>query len=254
MTSSSSEFETLPADLDHGKLTESQQALWASEECQDVKDASDIVLCSDVQVWSDYARSKSLPALSQFAAGCRKLTRHSKNAKLNGKVAVWRGNIVKLAVGAIVNAANKGLLGGGGVDGAIHRAAGPKLRRECEMLRRPGETGRTKLTKAYRLPAGHVLHTIGPVGEKPVLLRSCYDSVLRVAQINSIRSIGFCCVSTGVYGYPPLNAADVVLAYTRHWLEQSGNADSVDKLVFICYSEAEVRIYEDLLQCYFPVD
>ncbi|VVC44785.1 Hypothetical protein CINCED_3A006247 [Cinara cedri] len=121
------------------------------------------------------------------------------NKELNEKVSLHQGDITKLAIDVIVNAANSSLLGGGGVDGAIHKAAGPELKSECAKLR-GCETANAKITKGYRLPAKYVIHTVGPRGEQPDILQTAYESCLDLAVEKKLRTIAFPCISTGVYG------------------------------------------------------
>ncbi|KAG8341608.1 Macro domain [Trypanosoma vivax] len=160
-------------------------------------------------------------------------------------IALYRGPVTDLQLDAIVNAANTRCLGGGGVDGAIHRAAGPLLLRECATFNGCA-VGQCRLTKGYQLPARYVLHTVGPVGEKPDLLRSCYRSVLSLALKNGLRSVGFCCVSTGVYGYPLLQATRIAISETiEHIKQQKG---SLDMCCFACFQDEEYRTYASCLR------
>jgi O-acetyl-ADP-ribose deacetylase (regulator of RNase III) len=161
---------------------------------------------------------------------------------------VMQGDITKLQVDAIVNAANPTLLGGGGVDGAIHRAAGPELLDECAAL---GGccTGEAKITRGYSLPARYVIHTVGPVwrggtGNEQELLRGCYVSSLEIGRRNGVRSIAFPCISTGVYGYPQEKAARTAIGAVREFLETSGYAMEV---VFCCFSQNDAVLYRQLL-------
>lgn len=159
-----------------------------------------------------------------------------------------QGDITRQTVDAVVNAANTTLLGGGGVDGAIHRAAGPDLLDEC---RRVGgcPTGEARLTKGYRLPARYVIHTVGPVwsgggrGEAD-LLRRCYVSVLGVAASRRLRSIAVPSISTGAYGYPIAQAAAVAVETVRAEL---AHAPSLEVVRFVCFSAADLAVYRQLL-------
>jgi O-acetyl-ADP-ribose deacetylase len=167
---------------------------------------------------------------------------------VDDRIRIERGDITRLAVDAIVNAANSALLGGGGVDGAIHRAAGPELLAECRMLGGcpPGEA---RLTRGYRLPAGHVIHTVGPVwrggqaGERETLAH-CYDSCLAIARQRRFRDMAFPAIATGVYGFPREEAACIAVAAARHHL--AGN-DFPERLIFVCFDEATSAAYRAAL-------
>lgn len=170
---------------------------------------------------------------------------------LNDKIGSIRGDITKLRVDAIVNAANKRLRGGGGVDGAIHRAAGPELLKECRTLG-GCETGSAKITKAYELPCKNVIHAVGPVydpsekKESAQLLAGCYTTSLKLAVENECRSIAFSSVSTGIYGYPSQAAASVALKAVREFLE-GDSGDQVDKVVFCTFEMKDVNAYNKLI-------
>jgi O-acetyl-ADP-ribose deacetylase (regulator of RNase III) len=165
------------------------------------------------------------------------------------KVEVIQGDITKLDVDAIVNAANTSLLGGGGVDGAIHRAAGPHLLAECRTLY-GCPTGEAKITSGYQLPARYVIHTVGPVwrgGAKgePELLRCCYRNACRIAHERHLTSIAFPAISTGVYGYPVDKACRIALEEAKKALE---NYPDLAKVIFVTFSDEARQIYQEMLE------
>jgi len=167
-------------------------------------------------------------------------------------IEVFEGDITRLEVDAIVNAANANLQGGGGVDGAIHRAAGPELLAAC---RRIGgcPTGEARITAGFRLRAKYVIHAVGPVwrggGEgEAELLDGCYRNALALAEANLVRSIAFPAISTGVYGYPLEAATEIAVAAARAHLAQSATGRSVERLVFACFGADAAATYRQVLQ------
>jgi len=164
------------------------------------------------------------------------------------RIELVQGDITQLQVGAVVNAANRSLQGGGGVDGAIHRAAGEALKAECRSLG-GCETGDAKLTNGYHLPAHYVIHTVGPVWqggtkEEAQQLASCYRRSLEIASQNNITSLAFPCISTGVYRFPPRQAAQIALETVRAGLQMFPD---IKKVIFVCYSAEDFKIYQELL-------
>ncbi len=164
------------------------------------------------------------------------------------RMTVVEGDITTLKVDAIVNAANNALLGGGGVDGAIHRAAGPDLLAECRTLG-GCEIGDAKITGGHRLPATHVIHTVGPVwhggtaGEDRLLAR-CYRRCLVIAAEQGLRSVAFPAISTGVYGFPPERAAEIAVTTVAAFL---ADEPSISKVVFCCFGEASTALHRKIL-------
>ena len=164
------------------------------------------------------------------------------------RMEVVQGDITTLEVDAIVNAANRSLLGGGGVDGAIHRAAGPQLLEECRGLG-GCETGEAKITKGYRLPATHVIHTVGPVwhggkSNEDDLLANCYRNSLRLAAENGCKTVAFPAISTGVYRFPSERACGIAVKTVREVLEKE---EGVEKVAFVCFHAATAKLYEKAL-------
>ncbi|XP_036682896.1 ADP-ribose glycohydrolase MACROD2 [Balaenoptera musculus] len=176
---------------------------------------------------------------------------------LSEEVSLYRGDITLLEVDAIVNAANASLLGGGGVDGCIHRAAGPCLLAECRNLN-GCETGHAKITCGYDLPAKYVIHTVGPIarghinGSHKEDLANCYKSSLKLVKENNIRSVAFPCISTGIYGFPNEPAAIIALSTIKEWLAK--NQHQVDRIIFCVFLEVDFKIYKKKMSEFFPAD
>ncbi|KAI7114141.1 hypothetical protein KC352_g34767, partial [Hortaea werneckii] len=183
-------------------------------------------------------------------------------SRFNPHLSLIRTDITTLAVDAIVNAANTSLLGGGGVDGAIHSAAGPSLLAECQTLN-GCKTGDAKITGAGDLPCKFVIHAVGPVygrenrkseGGAARLLRSCYRRSLEVARENGVRSLAFAALSTGVYGYPSEEAAEVAVQAVKGWLEEEDGEKGepkMERVVFCSFLEKDERAYERIVPRYF---
>ncbi len=164
------------------------------------------------------------------------------------EIRVEKGDITKLSVDAIVNAANSTLLGGGGVDGAIHRAAGPELLAECRTLG-GCRTGEAKITGGYNLPAKYVIHTVGPIysgsESDSEYLYNCYMNSLDLARANDVHSIAFPCISTGVYGYPKDKAAQVSLKAVEGWIKSNSDYDM--EIIFCCFDDRSCGLYKEIL-------
>lgn len=163
------------------------------------------------------------------------------------KFEVIKGDITEQCVDAIVNAANNSLLGGGGVDGAIHKAAGPELLAECRKLH-GCRTGQAKITRGYKLNAKWVIHTVGPVWQggksgEDELLAACYRNSLELAAISGIKSIAFPSISTGAYGFPADRAAGVAVGEIKKFLDRESG---IDKVLMVCFDEGTFRIYKEL--------
>ncbi|XP_050529202.1 macro domain-containing protein CT2219-like isoform X2 [Daktulosphaira vitifoliae] len=175
---------------------------------------------SEILTWTEYFKKTLYNQIKPVFTESVSNVKPSYNDELNNKVSLLKTDITKLEIDAIVNAANKTLLGGSGVDGAIHKAAGPQLKEECKTLK-GCETAEAKITKGYNLPAKHVIHTVGPIGENSFLLKLAYENCLKVCRENNLRTIAFPCISTGVYGYPQEKACQIALQTVRNFLESN---------------------------------
>ena len=167
---------------------------------------------------------------------------------LNNKISILRHDITKLKVDAIVNAANTSLLGGGGVDGAIHRAAGPGLVKECRTLDGCA-TGSAKITGGHKLPCKHVIHAVGPVyssaSRSEPLLRGCYRTSLQLAVENGCKSIAFSAISTGIYGYPSADAAEAAVSEVHKFLTEGEAAKKLERVIFCQFEQKDVDAYDN---------
>ena len=165
--------------------------------------------------------------------------------KVKNQIQVVQGDITKLDCDGIVNAANRSLLGGGGVDGAIHRAAGPELLAECRTLH-GCRTGEAKITKGYRLRAKYIIHTVGPIysgtAEDAAQLADCYRNSLDLAKEHDVHSIAFPAISTGVYGYPLEDATEIAVKTVAQWLKD--HADYAMQVIFCCFDARTERVYQ----------
>lgn len=165
------------------------------------------------------------------------------------RILIIKGDVTKLEVDAIVNAANKTLLGGGGVDGAIHRAAGKELLEECKTLN-GCDTGDAKITKGYKLPAKYVIHTVGPVWNggkynEPDKLKNCYLNSLNLAKEYNLKTIAFPSISTGIYGYPIETASKIAIETVISFLNKNRIPE---KVTFVCFSENDLKVYQENLK------
>jgi len=168
---------------------------------------------------------------------------------MKNKIEIQKGDITKLKVDAIVNAANTSLLGGGGVDGAIHRAAGPEL---LEFNRKLGgcSTGEAKISPGFKLPAKFIIHTVGPVWDggknnEHKLLANCYKNSLKLARENKVKTIAFPAISTGVYRFPLERATKIAVDEVKKFLEKN---ESIEKVIFVCFDEETYQVYQKILK------
>ncbi|OXA53754.1 macro domain-containing protein CT2219 [Folsomia candida] len=208
----------------------------------------DFLTLSRIPSWADYVAEKGL--VSEVSEEQDEKA-FSHDSEINSKVSLWQGDITRLEIDCIVNAANQSLLGGGGVDGCIHAAAGEDLLLECESLN-GCETGQAKITGGYKLPAKYVIHTVGPQCQDWKLLKSAYSSTLKLMKENNIKTIAFPSISTGIYGYPIEHASHVALKTVRDFVKQ--NKEHVDRVIFTVFSDADREVYEKNMFAYFPTE
>ncbi|CAH0382042.1 unnamed protein product [Bemisia tabaci] len=212
------------------------------------------VSLADIDTWDVYLSKNSDQLRNQLDArlkqGSLDVEEFTVDPDLAKRVSIFDGDITGLFVDAIVNAANSRLLGGGGVDGAIHRAAGPSLLEECKTLK-GCPTGDAKITGGYKLPAKYVIHTVGPQDGSDMDLRSCYEKSLQLCIEHDIHSVAFPCISTGVYGFPHERASIIATTTVRKFLQDN---PSIERVIFCVFQEVDVKIYQNILQKVFPVN
>jgi len=177
-------------------------------------------------------------------------TLYHKNDEINKKIGLYHGDITHLEIDAIVNAANESLSGGGGVDFVVHRNGGEKIREECMVLN-GCPTGETRITRGYNLPAKYVLHTVGPTHEDSVLLKNCYQTCLDLVLKHEIKTIAFCGISTGIFGYPLESACSIAMESIRNFLDL--HHAKVDMIIFVTFKKEERNIYLEKMFQYFPI-
>ncbi|KAI0984598.1 hypothetical protein GJ496_002133 [Pomphorhynchus laevis] len=177
---------------------------------------------------------------------------YTANREYSQRISLFYGSITSLEIDVIVNAANNELRGGGGVDGAIHNAAGNELLNYCKTLN-GCKTGEAKITSGYRLPAKFVIHTVGPKNEHPDLLRSCYDKCLDIFVKQKCRSIAFPCISTGIYNYPKPKACIIALTAVRNFFDEiADDISQIDRVIFCTYEKDNYDLYRKQLNVFFP--
>lgn len=197
---------------------------------------------NDIPLWTDSSKKLKLKKVTP---------KYKPNTKINSKISIFQGDISTLEIDAIVNAASPGLLGGGGIDGCINSGAGRFLRKECESLG-GCKPGNTKITKGYRLPAKYVLHSVGPLNKEKEVMKSCYTTCLELVESNNIKSVAFCCIGTGAYGFPLPEATQIACETIREWIEK--NEDKIDRIIFCVYSNKELDEYTKTIPIYFPLE
>ncbi len=209
---------------------------------------------SAVPAWDDhYTAARAAGQLQLIKRPTVMKGTYKINPEINKKISLWKGDITALAVDAVMNAANDKLMAGGGICGAIHSAAGHELSAACDKI---GfcETGNTVITPGFQMYAKHVLHSVGPRGERPQLLAKAYKSALELCLTNQLKTFAFCCLSTGIFGYPSEKAVFVALRTVRAWLENQSNRDNIDRVIMCVFSEDDVWLYNHLMPLFFPVE
>ncbi|XP_028027589.1 uncharacterized protein LOC114241068 [Bombyx mandarina] len=223
------------------------------EEKRKIYKSSDFIDLENVDPWSKYLnKSQGIDSKKSTTDDLKEFEKikinTEKNKSISERISIFKGDITKLEIDAIVNAANSRLKAGGGVDGAIHRAAGPFLQAECDSIG-GCPTGDAKVTGSYNLPAKYIIHTVGPQDGSAEKLESCYEKCLSYQQEYQIKSIAFPCISTGIYGFPNRLAAHIALRTARKFLETN---TEMNRIIFCTFLPIDVEIYETLMQLYFP--
>jgi len=210
----------------------------------------DFVNISDIKSWAEVKEKSKSEYTEEVKSELFEDFEIDESLDLSDKVSIYEGDITRLEIDAIVNAANNSLMGGGGVDGAIHRAAGPLLVEE-NKTHGGCRDGDAVISGGYRLPAKYIISTVGPRGENTEVLDSAYRNCLLKMKEKDLRSIAFPCISTGIYGYPNSSACNVALRAVRRFLEE--NYQQVDRVIFCLFLPVDVKIYRERMPLMFPI-
>ena len=208
-----------------------------------------VMTLNDIQSWDVFGPT----SLERHQIPKNLTVEYKANRKINSKISLWtHGDSTNLKVDAIVNAANEDLAPGGGICGAIFSAAGPNLNNACKKYRHC-KTGNAVITDGFKLPSKYIIHAVGPRGEDPKLLVQTYKSILKYIDGYKVRSVGLCCISTGIFGYPSYPAAKIAFRTVRNFLRNPQNREKTDRIVFVVFDKKDIDNYYQVIHKFFPL-